>query len=69
MTTKQQDITAYKLAKECASIAEDKKAEDIVELADKNKAEIVIFSSEGDAGLKLKGFGKIAALLKFKIRE
>lgn len=47
----------------------DKAAEELVELADKNKAEIVIFSSEGDAGMKLKGLGKIAALLKFKIRE
>jgi len=43
-------------------------AEDVVELADKNKADIVIFSSEGDAGMKLKGFGKIAALLRFKLR-
>ncbi len=46
----------------------DKDAEAVVELADKNKAEVVIFSSEGDAGAKLKGFGKIAALLRFKIR-
>lgn len=45
-----------------------KDAEGVVELADKNKAEIVIFSSEGDAGMKLKGFGKIAAILRFKIR-
>ncbi|HSB46836.1 MAG TPA: mRNA surveillance protein pelota [Candidatus Bilamarchaeum sp.] len=47
----------------------DKEAEAVVELADRNKAEIVIFSSEGDAGAKLKGFGKIAALLKFRLRE
>ncbi len=45
----------------------DKKAEAVVDHADKAKAEIVIFSSEGDAGAKLKGFGKIAALLRFKI--
>lgn len=47
----------------------DKEAEAVVELADQAKAEIVVFSSEGDAGMKLKGLGKIAALLKFKIRE
>jgi protein pelota len=47
----------------------DREAEAVVDLADKNKAEIVIFSSEGDAGAKLKGFGKIAAMLKFRIRE
>jgi len=47
----------------------DKGAEAVVDLADKNKAEIIVFSSEGDAGAKLKGFGKIAALLKFKMRE
>ncbi|MFH1785476.1 MAG: mRNA surveillance protein pelota [Candidatus Micrarchaeota archaeon] len=45
----------------------DKEAERIVDLSDKNKAEIVVFSSEGDAGVKLKGMGKIAALLKFKL--
>jgi len=47
----------------------DKEAEAVVDIADRNKAEIVVFSSEGDAGAKLKGFGKIAALLKFKIRD
>jgi len=47
----------------------DKEAEAVVDMADKAKASIVIFSSEGDAGAKLKGFGKIAALLKFKLRE
>lgn len=46
----------------------DKDAEAVVELADRNKAEIVIFSSEGDAGARLRGFGKIAALLRFKLR-
>ncbi len=50
-------------------LRKDKDAEAVVDLADTNKAEIVIFSSEGDAGAKLKGFGKIAALLKFKLRE
>ena len=47
----------------------DKAAEEAVEKADAAKAEIVIFSSEGDAGAKLKGMGKIAALLKFRMRE
>lgn len=50
-------------------LRKDKEAEAVVDMADTNKAEIVIFSSEGDAGAKLKGFGKIAALLKFKLRE
>ncbi len=47
----------------------DKEAENLVELADKSKAEIIIISSEEEPGMKLKGFGKIAALLKFKMRE
>ncbi len=47
----------------------DKQAEAVVELADQAKAEIIVFSSEGDAGAKLKGLGKIAALLKFKLRS
>jgi protein pelota len=46
----------------------DKEAEEVVDQADRSKAEIIIFSSEGDAGMKLKGFGKIAAMLRFKIR-
>jgi len=47
----------------------EKQAEDVVDLAERNKADIVIFSSEGDAGVKLKGLGKIAALLRFKLRD
>lgn len=47
----------------------DKEAEAVVDAADRNRAEIVVVSSEGDAGARLKGFGKIAALLKFRIRE
>ncbi len=50
-------------------IRTDKQAEAVVEQADAAKAEIVIFSSEGDAGMKLKGLGKIAALLKFRLRD
>jgi protein pelota len=47
----------------------DKDAEKLVDDVDKSKAEIVIISSEGDAGAKLKGFGKIAASLRFRIRD
>ncbi len=47
----------------------DKEAEAVVDQADRNKAEVIVVSSEGDAGAKLKGFGKIAAFLKFRIRE
>jgi len=47
----------------------DKQAEDVVEAADKAKAAIVIISSEEEPGMKLKGFGKIAALLKFRMRD
>ena len=47
----------------------DKEAESVVDLADRNRAEIIVFSADGDAGAKLKGFGKIAALLKFRLRE
>ncbi len=43
-------------------------AEDVLDAAEKAGAEIVIFSSEGDAGLKLKGFGKIAGLLRWRIQ-
>jgi len=50
-------------------LRKEKEAEEVVDLADKNKAEIVIVSSEGDAGVKLKGFGKIGAILKFKLRD
>lgn len=47
----------------------DKEAEAVVDAADKNKAEIVVVASEGEGGAKLKGFGKIAAFLKFRMRE
>ncbi|MBD3210674.1 mRNA surveillance protein pelota [Candidatus Micrarchaeota archaeon] len=47
----------------------DSEVEEVVNLADRNKAEIVIVSSEGDAGERLKGLGRIAALLRFKMRE
>jgi protein pelota len=50
-------------------LRKDKEAEAVVDAADKTKAEIVVVTSEGDAGAKLKGFGKIAAFLKFKLRE
>jgi len=50
-------------------LRKDKEAEAVVDAADRNRAEIVVVTSEGDAGAKLKGFGKIAAFLKFKLRE
>lgn len=50
-------------------LREDKKVQELLEKADRNKAEIVVFSSDGEAGDKLKGMGKIAAILKFKIRD
>ncbi len=50
-------------------LRKEKEAEHVAEIADGNKADVVIFSSEGDAGMKLKGLGKIAALLRFKMRE
>lgn len=46
----------------------DKQAEALAEQADRAKAEVVIVSSEGDAGQQLKGFGKIGAILRFKMR-
>jgi protein pelota len=50
-------------------LRKDPDAEAAVEEADSAKAEIIIISSEEEPGMKLKGFGKIAALLKFKIRD
>ncbi|MBI5046672.1 mRNA surveillance protein pelota [Candidatus Micrarchaeota archaeon] len=47
----------------------DSLVDEIVLLAEKNRADITIFAAEGDPGLKLKGFGKIAAFLRFKIGE
>lgn len=44
-----------------------KNVEKTIDAAEKAGAEIVIFSSEGDAGIKLKGFGKIAGLLRWRI--
>jgi protein pelota len=50
-------------------LRQDREAEAVVDAADKSRAEIIVVSSEGDAGAKLKGFGKIAAFLKFRLRE
>jgi len=44
-------------------------AEKVAELVDKNRGQVIIFSEDGDPGMKLKGFGKIGAFLKFKLRE
>ncbi|MBI2079161.1 mRNA surveillance protein pelota [Candidatus Micrarchaeota archaeon] len=44
-----------------------KETDELVDFVDKNKGRITIFSEESDPGFKLKGFGKIAAFLKFKV--
>ncbi len=43
-----------------------KDAEIVVENAGKRNAELIIFSISSDAGVRLKGFGGIAALVKFR---
>lgn len=47
----------------------DRAAEQLAEDAEKFGCVTVLFSSEGDPGAKLKGFGKIAALLRFKLKN
>jgi protein pelota len=42
-------------------------AESILDTAEKNGAEVLIFSSESEPGEKLKGLGKIAAILRYRI--
>jgi len=49
------------------SLRTDKRIEEITDSAEKNRAEIVFFSAKSDAGHKLKGFGGVAALLRFQI--
>ena len=44
----------------------DKSADLLVEEAEKTGCKVVIFSIEDDFGVKLKGFGKVAALLRYK---
>lgn len=46
-----------------------KETDKIIENASKHKAEVIIFSSESDGGMRLKGLSGIAAILKFKVRE
>ncbi len=43
-------------------------AEDILKLSEEGGSDITIFSSEGSAGERLKGLGKIAAILRYRIR-
>ncbi|MBI5223537.1 mRNA surveillance protein pelota [Candidatus Micrarchaeota archaeon] len=45
----------------------DQDAQALVDLAEKSGTKIFILSLEGDAGAKLKGFGKIAAFLRYKL--
>jgi len=42
-------------------------AEKLVESAEKSGAEVIVISEEGNPGLKLKNFGKIGALLRWKM--
>lgn len=49
------------------SLRKDARVEEVAEKAEKMKAGLVFFSVLGDAGQKLKGFGGIAALLRFRI--
>ncbi len=49
------------------SLRKDERVEEVTEKAEKMKAELIFFSAQSDAGHKLKGFGGIAALLRFRI--
>ncbi len=49
------------------SLRKDKEIEKITESAESKKANVIFFSSKGDSAHKLKGFGGIAALLRFRI--
>lgn len=49
------------------SLRKDEKVEAIAEKAEKQRAYVVFFSSQSDAGHKLKGFGGVAAILRFRI--
>ncbi|MBD3397799.1 mRNA surveillance protein pelota [Candidatus Micrarchaeota archaeon] len=49
------------------SLRKDERIEEIAEKAEKIKSGLVFFSAQSDAGHKLKGFGGIAALLRFRI--
>ncbi len=50
-------------------IRTSEEAEKAAEAAEKSGADVMIVSSDGDAGLKLKGMGKIGAFLRFRIQE
>jgi protein pelota len=49
------------------ALRKDPEIEKMTEEAESKKANIVFFSSKGDSAHKLKGFGGIAALLRFRI--
>lgn len=49
------------------SLRKDNEIEKITEEAESRRANIVFFSSKGESAPKLKGFGGIAALLRFRI--
>ncbi|MDD2655470.1 MAG: mRNA surveillance protein pelota [Candidatus ainarchaeum sp.] len=49
------------------ALRKDKEIERITENAESKRADIIFYSSKGDSAPKLKGFGGIAALLRFRI--
>lgn len=49
------------------NLRKDAEVEEIAELGEKNRAELMFFSSESDGGQKLKGFGGVAAILRFRL--
>lgn len=49
------------------SLRKDKEIERMTEEAESKKANIIFYSSKGDSAHKLKGFGGIAALLRFRV--
>ncbi len=46
----------------------NKEVEAVVEEAEKRKVKLVVFSHESDGGRELAGYGRFAAILRFKIR-
>jgi protein pelota len=44
-------------------------AEKLAEVVDRNRGAVIVIAEDSDPGLKLKGFGKIAAFLKFRLRD
>jgi len=49
------------------SLRKDAKIEELTEKAEKGRAKLIFFSAKSHAGQKLKGFGGIGAILRFRI--